>query len=142
MPHRGIDNWTAAATFDGIKAFQQDNGLKVDGFMRPGGPTERAMNASLIDSENKPGLGEGETPPLGSGKGGIRLPGNNMPVFTEDLPSWCPGAIVDGNGKPVLSGPHPNQGVFSHSPTQESLMIIASFRDPARGVCVGKYWRS
>jgi len=40
-PHRGIDDWTDDATFDGIKKFQQDNGLKVDGFMRPGGPTEQ-----------------------------------------------------------------------------------------------------
>jgi hypothetical protein len=43
-PHRGIDDWTDDATFDGIKKFQQDNDLKVDGFMRPGGPTEQKMN--------------------------------------------------------------------------------------------------
>lgn len=35
--HRGIDDWTDDAMFDGIKAFQKANGLKVDGFMRPGG---------------------------------------------------------------------------------------------------------
>ena len=46
-PHRGIDDWTDDAMFKGIRAFQEDNGLKVDGFMRPGGPTETAINASL-----------------------------------------------------------------------------------------------
>lgn len=46
-PHRGIDDWTDDATFNGIKRFQQDNGLKVDGFMRPGGPTEGAINQNL-----------------------------------------------------------------------------------------------
>lgn len=45
--HRGIDDWTDDAMFDGIRRFQRDNRLKVDAFMRPGGPTERAINAHL-----------------------------------------------------------------------------------------------
>ncbi len=46
-PHRGIDDWTDDAMFDGIRSFQKDNDLKVDGFMRPGGPTERTINTEL-----------------------------------------------------------------------------------------------
>jgi hypothetical protein len=46
-PHRGIDDWTDDAMFNGIRAFQKDNNLKVDGFMRPGGPTEGAINGNL-----------------------------------------------------------------------------------------------
>lgn len=46
-PDRGIDDWTDDAMFNGIKAFQKDEGLKVDGFMRPGGPTENAINVQL-----------------------------------------------------------------------------------------------
>lgn len=46
-PHRGIDDWTDDAMFEGIRAFQKDNGLKVDGFMRPGGPTESAINDKI-----------------------------------------------------------------------------------------------
>lgn len=46
-PHRGIDDWTDDALFDGIKGFQRDNNLKVDAFMRPGGPTENAINRAL-----------------------------------------------------------------------------------------------
>jgi peptidoglycan hydrolase-like protein with peptidoglycan-binding domain len=45
--HRGIDDWTDDAMFDGIRGFQKTNGLKVDGFMRPGGPTETAINRHL-----------------------------------------------------------------------------------------------
>ncbi|MBF0326526.1 MAG: peptidoglycan-binding protein [Alphaproteobacteria bacterium] len=45
--HRGIDDWTDDAMFDGIRRFQRDNGLKVDAFMRPGGPTENAINQRL-----------------------------------------------------------------------------------------------
>ncbi|WP_173976545.1 peptidoglycan-binding domain-containing protein [Magnetospirillum sp. LM-5] len=46
-PHRGIDDWTDDAMFNGIRSFQKDNGLKVDALMRPGGPTEGAINARL-----------------------------------------------------------------------------------------------
>jgi Putative peptidoglycan binding domain. len=51
-PHRGIDDWTDDAMFDGIKRFQQDNSLKVDGFMRPGGPTEQKMNMKMAAAQN------------------------------------------------------------------------------------------
>lgn len=46
-PHRGIDDWTDDAMFTGIRSFQKDNALKVDGFMRPEGPTEKAINQKL-----------------------------------------------------------------------------------------------
>lgn len=46
-PERGIDDWTDTQMFDGIRSFQKDNGLKVDAFMRPGGPTEREINTQL-----------------------------------------------------------------------------------------------
>lgn len=45
--HRGIDDWTDDAMFDGIRSFQKDNALKVDGFMRPEGPTEKTINQQL-----------------------------------------------------------------------------------------------
>ncbi len=31
--------------FDGLKAFQKENGLKIDGMMKPGGPTENTLAA-------------------------------------------------------------------------------------------------
>jgi len=45
--HRGLDDWTDDAMFDGIRTFQKDNALKIDGFMRPGGPTESKINQQL-----------------------------------------------------------------------------------------------
>lgn len=48
-PHRGIDDWTDDATFDGIRRFQRDNGLKVDALIRPDGPTETAINQRLSE---------------------------------------------------------------------------------------------
>jgi len=35
--------WVDSALFSGIKNFQHDEGLKVDGLMRPGGPTEGSL---------------------------------------------------------------------------------------------------
>lgn len=51
---RGIDDWTDGALFKGIRSFQQDNGLKVDGFMRPEGPTEKAINMRLSGLSERP----------------------------------------------------------------------------------------
>ncbi|MCR6629232.1 MAG: peptidoglycan-binding protein [Magnetospirillum sp.] len=61
-PHRGIDDWTDDAMFNGIKAFQKDNGLKVDGLMRPGGPTEQAINTGLAENakDNTPDASGGQ----------------------------------------------------------------------------------
>jgi len=42
-PDRGIDDWTDGAMFSGIKAFQKDNGLKVDGFMRADGEGDQCQ---------------------------------------------------------------------------------------------------
>ncbi|OAN55732.1 peptidoglycan-binding domain-containing protein [Magnetospirillum moscoviense] len=65
-PERGIDDWTDDAMFKGIRSFQQDRNLKVDGFMRPGGPTEDAMNTQLAAAEDRrqPNTGRAsEVPP-------------------------------------------------------------------------------
>lgn len=45
-------DWTDREMFAGIKQFQQDNALKVDGMMKPGGPTERTINRRLAANEN------------------------------------------------------------------------------------------
>ena len=39
--------WVDADLFGGIRRFQRDNKLKVDGLMRPGGETENAVNLAL-----------------------------------------------------------------------------------------------
>ncbi len=56
--------WVDSAMFDGIRKFQKNNNLKVDGFMRPGGPTERA----LADGEEETTICE-DCPPLNTNFG-------------------------------------------------------------------------
>ncbi len=50
----GITPWPDTPMFEGIKAFQKDKDLKVDGLMKPGGPTEKALNREVKPIEQKP----------------------------------------------------------------------------------------
>jgi|GEM_PF-6439120 len=43
VPSFGITPYPDSPMIDGMKSFQKDNGLKIDGVMRPGGPTETAL---------------------------------------------------------------------------------------------------
>ena len=48
----GITDFVDNEMFDGIKSFQKDNELEVDGIMHPGGPTERKINQSLMNKKH------------------------------------------------------------------------------------------
>ncbi len=48
----GITDFVDNEMFDGIKSFQKDNELKIDGIMHPGGPTERKINQSLMKKKH------------------------------------------------------------------------------------------
>ncbi len=54
--------WVDSDLFTGIRQFQRDNGLKVDALMRPGGPTEQAMNAVLEDAPQTPPANDDQPP--------------------------------------------------------------------------------
>lgn len=45
-PEGGSTPWPDTPMFEGLKTFQKDQGLKPDGLMKPGGPTEKALRAS------------------------------------------------------------------------------------------------
>ncbi len=94
-PHRGIDDWTDDAMFNGIKTFQKDNALKVDGLMRPGGPTEAAINSSLAE-------GGSGTAPDNSGNV-IQVAGRREPHVA--IPSKIPQNQRDQNGRPITCPP-------------------------------------
>jgi len=46
-PEEGITPWPDIPMVDAVAAFQRENGLKVDGVIRPGGETEQAINDNL-----------------------------------------------------------------------------------------------
>lgn len=46
-PSWGLTHYPDEALFGGLRAFQRDQGLTVDGTMRPGGPTETALDGAL-----------------------------------------------------------------------------------------------
>lgn len=51
----GIGDYVDDRLFDGIENFQKDNGLQVDGVMRPKGETENKINEKLSRTRNYPG---------------------------------------------------------------------------------------
>ncbi len=99
-----IGAWVDGPLFEGIRRFQRDNRLKVDGVMRPGGPTEAAMNRRLSGREMS---GEPD-----KGMPVIIPPqvDNNMPVIKGTIqpsPDDYSGPYVDENGNIHVDGIHP-----------------------------------
>ncbi|WP_316977336.1 peptidoglycan-binding domain-containing protein [Shumkonia mesophila] len=103
-----LGGWVDSAMFDAIRNFQQDNGLDVDGMMRPGGPTEAEVNRRLAET-----------------RGTLAEPGDKMPVIVP--PNVDPGMpiltkpfgpddkippYVDENGHIILEGKHPKTGAW------------------------------
>lgn len=67
--------WVDNDLFAGIRQFQRDNDLRVDALVRPGGPTEKAMNAALnhaLPSRSIPDNGAND----------------NQPPANENEPGW------------------------------------------------------
>lgn len=93
IPERGLDDWTDDSMFQGIRSFQKANGLKVDGFMRPEGPTETAINASLAATN-------GSAPDNDSG--GVVLAAGRKREPNVAVPSVISPNQRDENGRPVL----------------------------------------
>ncbi len=67
----GMDPWTDDELFEGLKNFQRDNELAVDGIMKPGGPTHSLLGRRLSGHKDerdlmpksfapRSGLGKGE----------------------------------------------------------------------------------
>ena len=50
VPDYGVTDIPDMGMIDGIKKFQQDNGLKVDGVMKPKGPTESKIGETLAQN--------------------------------------------------------------------------------------------
>lgn len=47
IPSYGMTQYPDHRLFDGIRSFQRDHNLIVDGYMKPGGETEAALNQIL-----------------------------------------------------------------------------------------------
>ena len=66
----GMTPWTDNGLFDGLKNFQRENGLAVDGIMKPGGPTQSLLGRRLSGRKDERDLMPKTFAPLsGLGKG-------------------------------------------------------------------------
>jgi len=60
VPSYGLTPYPDQSLFDGIRAYQKDKNLTVDGLMMPAGETEQSVNNSLAADASKPeNVGEG-----------------------------------------------------------------------------------
>ncbi|MFA6019998.1 MAG: peptidoglycan-binding domain-containing protein [Rhodospirillales bacterium] len=95
--------------FDSLKAFQKDEGLRVDGLMRPGGPTEAQIGYRLAQAEGKtphaPEENAGRNMP-------VIVPRNVDPKMPQLRDRFEPksGPYFDQNGNLVIEGIHPRTG--------------------------------
>ncbi len=81
VPDYGMTPHADRTMFDGIRRFQRASGLRVDGVMRRGHATERAMNASLNRMNSTNHLSEGN-----------RFPRRRM--SEQDLRDWKSDEII------------------------------------------------
>jgi peptidoglycan hydrolase-like protein with peptidoglycan-binding domain len=51
VPEWGLSQFPDPALFKAIQAFQRKHGLKADGVMKPGGPTEASLRATLTPQQ-------------------------------------------------------------------------------------------
>ena len=54
VPSYGMTRYPDTRLFDGIKSFQSEQGLTVDGYMRPGGETETKLNQMYLQETTPP----------------------------------------------------------------------------------------
>lgn len=117
--------WVDNGLFDGIKAFQRDNGLKVDGFMRPGGETERAMNAALEEAPSPGREANDNQPPANENVAVLPWVG---PMFRQP---------EDGGGGKCYPprGPEENEGDCDYLYEQDSGICSGLKSSRARAIC-------
>ena len=103
-----IGAWVDNNLFDGVRKFQRDNRLKVDGVMKPGGPTEKTINQRLGFVSKAQDNGDDQNkdpsvivPPAGD---------PNMPILDQPFPPRS-APVLDQNGNPVIEGRNPWTGI-------------------------------
>ncbi len=116
VPDFGITEVPDMGMIDGLKNFQQKNGLKVDGVMKPGGPTESKIGEVLGGP-----TGNGADP-LAPKKPTKPKPGKIDPL--TGLPEVkMPKLKTPGKGlwQPVVKKPKPDATTWFQSPKVKSL---------------------
>jgi peptidoglycan hydrolase-like protein with peptidoglycan-binding domain len=102
-----------------IKDFQRDNGLKIDGTIKPGGPTEKALNSKYEYH------GFSFKDPINANKNQIAVfDGKNLSVYQDGkkIDSWNGFSGKDGFQSPE------NQGLKSQGPLPEGIYVARQER--------------
>lgn len=131
--------WVDTDLFNGIRQFQRDNGLKVDALMRPGGPTEQAMNTVLEAAPPPPAANDDQKPAnddqapwdeAANGKHGT--PGSR-------LPNKGPTQDERDDHKPGVPGGKPASECWGAWKLNEAKCVIRYRRNPnLLRTCIGE----
>jgi len=104
-PSKGVfADWVDSQVFDGIRRFQSENGLEVDGAMRPGGPTERLINGFLKSGDGAARGPRHKLPVIIPPKVDPRMPQIRELFHPESHP------YVNEHGNIILEGINPKTG--------------------------------
>ena len=95
VPDWGVTQYPDDGLFKGIKSFQQDHGLKVDGIMNPGGETEQTLSSVLQTVNTNPILNL-QTHNKKRKNDGIQMAAVGaapaIPWLAAQIPGWIAGA--------------------------------------------------
>lgn len=124
----GSTPWPDTPMFEGLKAFQKEQGLKVDGLMKPGGPTEKALRKSTQPLGIMPGewdwmnkTTKPKSPP--------RRPLDERPASKPEFPDPLRPLSLSGDPKtspPQKSGSQPYSPPPRHDETQVAAAPAAA----------------
>jgi hypothetical protein len=118
-PAYGMTPYPDTPMFDGMKAFQKRNGLTVDGYARPGGPTEKTLNSHLANTAHdlvqRKDLNQYEYPDKSKRPGKVSTlfaydPELTDPFYTPKPKVKTAIQKVDWNGRPLRLGGGVGQG--------------------------------
>ena len=114
----GLSPWPNSGLFDGVKSFQKDNGLKVDGEAKHGLETETAINRNLMQKHQTVGLlnqhlaQKADTPKPAS---------PTTPAQTPGKPKGPSGAGGQGS---ILNPPKPDTSGLKGKTTKEKADML------------------
>ena len=117
--HDPNPDYVSKPFFDGLKAFQKDNGLRVDGIANPGGPTERVLDTRLHEIETpKPAKPAFSVPTiLGTD---TRVKGRKRPApLGKNVARQNRAAASTGSVQPAVEALRQGLGMLGYYPTGE-----------------------
>ena len=117
-PKWGVTPYPDNDMFEGIRAFQKRKGLKVDGYINPGGETEDALSKALTNSYTNDNASKKNPTRKSDGvqvaAAAVAAAAPAVPWIASQLPSWAAGVAGMLGLSLSLSGDSPQDDNCDH----------------------------